>query len=204
MLGRLSLGMAAGVVLAGILVACAPSPPPSAAVVVAAPTSVAAATEPPPPSPAPTTSPPTPLPTSSPSPLPTLSPTKPATFPTQPVQQLPMPVPRTPMPTSEGGAPRVVILPTPWRLMDDAAFGAQARADLAKRLKLAPDVIEVVSVTRGDVPIGVFNCAARRTPDKVPYTQPALVTAVEIVLRVGDRQYTYYAQGQRLITCDVP
>ncbi|MFN8484424.1 MAG: hypothetical protein U0768_15400 [Anaerolineae bacterium] len=115
-----------------------------------------------------------------------------------------MPAPRTPMPAPTGAAPHVVILPTPWQFMDDAAFGERARADLAQRLRLAPDAVEVVSVTRGDVPIGALNCAARRTPDKAPYTQPALVMAVEIVLRAGGREVTYYAQGQRLVTCDAP
>ncbi len=125
---------------------------------------------------------------------------------TQPVQRLPMPVARTPMPTAAGpgGQPRVALLATPWPFMSDAAFGDAARADLAGRLKVTPDAVEVVSVVRDQFPIGVFNCTQRRTPDKAPYTQPALVNAVEIVLRAGGRQYTYYAQGQRLTTCDTP
>lgn len=125
-------------------------------------------------------------------------------MPTQPVPPAPLPPPRTPLPTLSTAAPRVIVVATPSRFMDDAAFGERARADLAGRLKVATDTVEVVSVTRDEVPIGVFNCTARRTPGKVPYTQPALVTAVEIVLRAGGREVTYYAQGQRLVTCDAP
>ena len=115
---------------------------------------------------------------------------------------MPMPVPRTPMPTL--AALRVTPMVTPGLFMGDAALGERARADLAQRLKVALGAVQVVRVVRGDVPIGVFNCTQRRTPDKAPYTQPALVTAAEIVLKAGGRQYTYYAQSQRLVTCDLP
>lgn len=78
----------------------------------------------------------------------------------------------------------------------------RAREDLARRLGVDIRTIEVISVVQEPVPIDVLRC---RKPGKDPGPQPpAMVGATRIELRAEGREYTYYARGKLLISCDAP
>ena len=70
----------------------------------------------------------------------------------------------------------------------------QAIADLAERLAVAPDAIEVVSVVEVDWPDGSIGCPQ---PGMV-YTQ-AIVNGSKIVLRHAGTDYAYHQGGSRSV-----
>jgi hypothetical protein len=69
---------------------------------------------------------------------------------------------------------------------------AVARADLARRIGVAQDDIEVVSVREVTWPDGAIGCPQ----PGMAYTQ-ALVDGSQIILRHGGRDYHYHAGGAR-------
>ncbi|RIK40464.1 MAG: hypothetical protein DCC55_14945 [Chloroflexi bacterium] len=69
---------------------------------------------------------------------------------------------------------------------------AQAIADLAARLDIAPDVIDVIRVEEVEWPDGSLGCPQ---PD-MRYPQ-VLVNGSFIQLQVGDQTYHYHSGGSR-------
>jgi hypothetical protein len=80
------------------------------------------------------------------------------------------------------------------------AAADRARADLARRLSVPIETVQVVNVSREEVPIDNLRCDNRGK--QIPTVSlPAFVNGTEITLRVGDKQYTYYVRGNELIMC---
>lgn len=98
----------------------------------------------------------------------------------------------TPTPVSRPASIRVPKLP------GDAVI-VRSREALAKRLGLSPDAIEVVSVTRVEMPIENLGCGPAEAQSEVVI--PALVVGQEIVLRAGGQEYVFHSDGRRLILC---
>ncbi len=84
------------------------------------------------------------------------------------------------------------------RLPGGAAI-ARAREALAERLNLSSDAVEVVSVTREEMPIENLGCGPLEAQGEV--TIPGLIVGQEIVLRAGGREYAFRSDGRRLILC---
>lgn len=80
--------------------------------------------------------------------------------------------------------------------MEETSLAAQARSDLAARLKLSPDEVEVVSVERTEMPVGSLGC-----DPSTKVQLPGLIIGDEITLRVGDQEYVYRSDGVRLVLC---
>lgn len=78
----------------------------------------------------------------------------------------------------------------------------RARLDLAKRLGVTEDKIQIVRVLTDEMPIDRLNCGDPLQKG-TPVTRPAFVFATEIKLKVNDKTYTYYAQGSRLVYCGI-
>ena len=74
----------------------------------------------------------------------------------------------------------------------------QARADLALRLNVAPDQIEVVSVVASEQPLQ-SSCQPVGAPG---VTIPAFVMGQDITLVYGGQTYVYRTQGGRLMLCE--
>ena len=74
----------------------------------------------------------------------------------------------------------------------------RAVADLADRLKIQTEAVQVVSVTQGDFPIDDLGCGA----GKSDIVRPAFVIGWEITLEADNQQYTYRAHGGQLVACD--
>ena len=135
----------------------------------------------------------------------------------------PTPIPLTLWPTTP--TPRVHVSPLPTQapatftspslppagpqtspLLPAAAGTAVARAvaDLAARLGIAPDAVEVIRISADDFPAQNLGCPAPGGKEPEP-VQPAFVTGQEIVLAVGEQQYTYRAHGGVVVFCwEVP
>ncbi len=78
----------------------------------------------------------------------------------------------------------------------------RAETDLAHRLNISVDQIEVTSTQNDEFPGANFGCPQ---PEK-PVTggnQPAFVTATEIVLSAGGQRYHYRGKGIQVVFCFV-
>jgi hypothetical protein len=74
----------------------------------------------------------------------------------------------------------------------------RAKSDLAQRLGLASAGIDVVRVTRVELPIQDLGCPGSKEPE---FTIPALVTGYEIILSAGGKEHVYHARGARVVFC---
>ncbi len=111
-----------------------------------------------------------------------------APLPTQPTSPLPMrgvsPLPAaTPSP---GSVPTATI-------RSQLGVVKRAVADLADRLEIPIEAVQIISVTQNDFPVDDLGCGAVR---------PAFVTGWEIVLEANHQQYIYHAHGGQLVACD--
>lgn len=107
----------------------------------------------------------------------------------------------TPIPTqvNEPVGPSPLDTPTPLPPQPEPETSAErAVADLAERLNVAPEQIEVVSVVTEDFPAQNLGCPTGTTP---AVDVPAFVIGEEITLRVEDEWYIYRARGRQLVYC---
>jgi len=105
----------------------------------------------------------------------------PATVANQPT---PVPIPVSPMSTPP---------PTPEKPAESAV------ADLAKRLGIQPEEIQVVSVVQTEMPVDNLGCPA---PGREPgFTIPGIVMGYEVRLRHRESLYLYHVHGLRVIYC---
>lgn len=111
------------------------------------------------------------------------------------VLSTPLPLP-SPAPTTKlnrvSPVPTVRLTPLTSSALD------QARADLALRLKVAPDQIEVVGVVASEEPLQ-SSC---QPVDLSGPSIPAIVMGQDITLAYGGQTYVYRAQGGRLMLCE--
>ncbi|MCX6030200.1 MAG: hypothetical protein NT169_13010 [Chloroflexi bacterium] len=108
--------------------------------------------------------------------------------------------------TSATRAPvEVTTLPSPSRQVTPAGTPApgavmqvetQAALDLAGRLNVPAERVELISVNRTEMPTGSLGCGPT---DGVG--QPGLIIGDEIILRAGGLEYTYRSDGRRLVPC---
>ncbi len=92
-------------------------------------------------------------------------------------------------------------LPTSSRAQTVEPITAVQRAieDLAARLTIEPDVIQVVSVADDDFPVdGWLGCGKIKSE----VVRPAFVTGQSIRLRAQNIIYEYRAHGGQLVFCD--
>ena len=76
----------------------------------------------------------------------------------------------------------------------------QARADLAKTTKVAPEAIEVVSAAVVAWPDSSLGC-----PKPGQHYMQMITEGVRIVLKVGDKRFAYHAaKGQPPFRCKRP
>jgi hypothetical protein len=73
-----------------------------------------------------------------------------------------------------------------------------ARNDLAKRLEISSDAIELVSRRADEFPAGDLGCPAA---GETPLPMPAFVFGQTIVLEVGDIHYIYHTSGSKVAFC---
>ena len=113
---------------------------------------------------------------------------------------------RSPLPTIEPtatleDATSTSPLPTPQQSPAVSPRGlaiAAAREDLAHRLGVNPEEIEVIGAYADDFPVGDLGCPP---PGKAPDPRPAFVTGLEIVLDVEGDRYVYHARGRKVVFC---
>jgi len=80
---------------------------------------------------------------------------------------------------------------------------ARAVADLARRLEIAPEEIEIVTVFYDAFPAQGLGCPLPDRPVKsTAPDRPALVTGQVIQLRVADEVYVYHARGTQVVFCE--
>lgn len=84
----------------------------------------------------------------------------------------------------------------PWQ---PGSGAARAVADLAARLGVEPETIDVVRITADDFPAQNLGCPPPGSRE--PPVQLAFVTGQAIVLAVGERQYVYHAHGGVVVFC---
>ncbi len=86
----------------------------------------------------------------------------------------------------------------------------RAKTDLAQRLDISVDEIEVVSTTVDEFPGENFGCPDRFKTDDTSVgkqaqpesgVSPAFVTGTEIVLGVNGTQYIYRGKGTQVVFC---
>ena len=113
--------------------------------------------------------------------------------------------PNTPVPTATAAltatfsSPPVLPL-QPGRVPVPGSGAARAVADLAARLEVEPEIIDVVRIITDDFPAQNLGCPlpGGKTPEPV---QPAFVMGQEIVLAVEEQQYVYHAHGGVVVFC---
>lgn len=108
--------------------------------------------------------------------------------------------------TAATAAPaEVTMMPSPTRLASPARtptpaavmqVETQAALDLARRLNVPAERVELVSANRTEMPAGSLGCGPTEGVG-----QPALIIGDEIVLRAGGLEYTYRSDGRRLVPC---
>lgn len=75
----------------------------------------------------------------------------------------------------------------------------RARAELATRLEVHPSTIELVSVSRQEMPIQFLGCPPEGVTPRAD--MPGMVMGEEIVLRQGDTEYVYHAHLVKMFYC---
>lgn len=71
-----------------------------------------------------------------------------------------------------------------------------ARADLARRLKVAESGVAVLSAEQTEMPVGSLGCTETDGP-----ASQGIVMGTEIVLSAGGQEYIYRADNARLVPC---
>jgi hypothetical protein len=75
-----------------------------------------------------------------------------------------------------------------------------AKEDLARRLGISIDSIDVVAVIRQEFPVDAFYC--RTTKERIARDEsPAVVSGESILLSAAGRRYEYHASDQTVIFC---
>lgn len=118
-------------------------------------------------------------------------------------------LPAAPMPAGEPAfSPKETVMPTqeqfsplstpgaPRSPHPAGVAGSAARRDLAQRLKIAEDQIEIVSVQKMEMPIGSLGCGETEGRQN-----QGLIVGEEIVLQAQGQEYTYHFDGSRLVPC---
>ncbi|MCX7707861.1 MAG: hypothetical protein N2204_07620 [Anaerolineae bacterium] len=99
------------------------------------------------------------------------------------------------MPTQEQFSP--LPTPTPGPGPQGASpIGWAAQRDLAQRLGIPEDQVEIVSIEKAEMPVGSLGCGETEGRQNL-----GLIIGEEIVLRVQDREYVYHSDGRRLVPC---
>lgn len=99
------------------------------------------------------------------------------------------------MPTQEQISP----LPTPTpgsgpQGANPIAWAAQR--DLAQRLGIPEDQVEIVSIEKAEMPVGSLGCGETEGRQNL-----GLIIGEEIVLRAQGEEYVYHSDGRRLVPC---
>ncbi len=99
------------------------------------------------------------------------------------------------MPIQEPFSP----LPTPPPEQGPDVLGQAAwaaRRDLARRLGISEEQVEVVSVEKAEMPIGSLGCGETEGRQNL-----GLMMGEEIVLQVQGQEYVYHSDGKKLVPC---
>ena len=91
------------------------------------------------------------------------------------------------MPQTPSTTPTVVL---PEVARDPADAGRLAQADLAERLEVKPEKIEVVEILRTELSSQQLQGEQPNTK----YTAPAELLGYQVILRMGDAEYLYYVR----------
>lgn len=129
-----------------------------------------------------------------PQPNPSISP---VAAPTRPAQETAMPEP-TRLPPA--GSPTAALpAPTPATPQLDptaAALGIKAQQDLARRLNMPADQVQIVSVEQSEMPIGALGCGETGGRQNT-----GLILGYAITLDAGGQEYIYHSDGMQLTPC---
>ncbi len=99
------------------------------------------------------------------------------------------------MPTQEQFSPLPTPTPGPGpEKVSPIAWAAQR--DLAQRLRLPENQIEIVSITKAEMPIGSLGCGEAEGRQNL-----GLILGEEIALRAQGQEYIYHSDGRRLVPC---
>ncbi len=114
---------------------------------------------------------------------------------------LPVAVPDTnatiQLPSAPANVPTATEADTPSPNTNDGdSLALQARTDLANRLAIDVQGIEVVTDTELEVPTGSLGCGVTGG-----VTNPGMIIGRELVLAADGKEYTYRSDGQRLVPC---
>lgn len=127
--------------------------------------------------------------------LPAAAPTLPTTDPTLTAPTEPTPEITTMPPTSTRPSPRPTPRATAAR-RDTTLLETAARRDLAQRLNITEDQVQVVSVEEREMPAGSLGCG-----ETGGRQNQGLLMGDEIVLQAGGQKYTYRTDGRKLVPC---
>ena len=98
--------------------------------------------------------------------------------------------------TMSTGEPAAPMLPfTEW-----SEEAQQAAEDLAARLHVAAEAVEIVRVTTQEMPAGDLGCPS--VPSKTAAQPAGIVLGKEVVLRCGGETYVYHVHGRRMVLCE--
>jgi hypothetical protein len=110
-----------------------------------------------------------------------------------------MPEPTQPPPvgSSTSPLPAPTSAPVAPQLSPTASLlGLTARQDLASRLNVAIDEVQVISVDQSEMAVGTLGCGetgGRRNT--------GLIMGYEIILNAGGQEYVYHSDGTKLAPC---
>ncbi len=108
------------------------------------------------------------------------------------------PRPATATPTGKTATP-VVRTATPAGKTtppEGTSLEQQAQLDLAGRLGLAAEDVEIVSSSKTEMPTGSLGCGQAAATEA-----PGLIIGDEIVLQAGGKEYVYRSDGRWLLPC---
>lgn len=104
-----------------------------------------------------------------------------------------------PSSTQRGGSTPTYTPVTLTPSFEMTATVSRAMNDLAARLGISPDQVEVVSIAPDEFPASNLGCGEfSKQPDR---PIPALVTGQRIVLAAGGDQYVYHTHGAQVAYC---
>ncbi len=111
---------------------------------------------------------------------------------------LPADAPTTPLSvtTTPLAAPRQLTPEVTMRRPDSSLLTNAARRDLAQRLNVAEDQVELVSVEKTEMPVGSLGCG-----ETGGRQNQGLIIGDEIVLRAAGQEYTYRSGGGKMMLC---
>lgn len=99
------------------------------------------------------------------------------------------------MPTQEQLSPLPTPPPEPGP-QKTRAVALAAQRDLAQRLGIPEDQVEIVSIEKAEMPIGSLGCGETEGRQNL-----GLTIGVEIVLRAQGEEYVYHSDGSKLVPC---